>query len=377
MNRGESAQRWWWVSRLWCRALSAGLMCLTIVLSQLVPSFLGQSAASALEARAIEGVDRVRLLPPAGAKVEDYHNAGYRLRWVGDEIEVEVDTQPLDSQARFELMRSSAEGPIEQLAVGLTTGAETHYEAISRILGWVARHVEYNLDREQPQSAEAVLHRRSGYCTGIARLTVALLSAVGVEAREVAGYVVGSAPGGPSGYHRWIEAHLPDRGWVFSDPLTTHHYVPATYLRLAAEDLEVERGTEGLLIERRDAIATVDLYPLAPPGVTARRSSERQLAAALRIRLEDQSTGTAVLEGVSERRTHTLVDGKTTFVGLEPGRYQLRLLLPGRGIFESPVELPDRIRKAVVVTAPLLRQDRVYDGVGVSPTETSRIKRDR
>ncbi len=333
-------------------------------------------AASALGARAIEGVDRVRLLPPAGAQVEDYRNAGYRLRWVGDEIEVEVDTEPLDSQARFEPVRNSAEGPIERLALGLTTGAGTHYDAISRILGWVARHIEYNLDREQTQTAEAVLDRRSGYCTGVARLTVALLEAVGIEAREVAGYVVGSAPGGPSGYHRWVEAYLPDRGWVFSDPLTTHHYVPATYLRLAGEDLEVERGTEGLLIERRDAIATVDLYPLAPPGVTARRSSGRQLAAALRVRLEDQSTGTAVLEGSSERRTHALVDGKTTFVGLEPGQYHLRLLLPGRGIFESPVELPDRIRKAVVVTAPTLRQDRAYDGLG-SSTETSRIKRER
>ncbi len=338
--------------------------------------------ASALGARAVEGVDRVRLLPPAGARIEDYRNAGYLLRWIGDEIEVEVDTGPLDSQTRFEPARRPASGPIERLAAGLTAGAGTHYEAVSRILGWVARHVEYDLDRGQPQSAQAVLDRRSGYCTGVARLTVALLEAVGIEAREVAGYVVGSVPGRPSGYHRWIEAYLPDRGWVFSDPLVTHHYVPATYLRLAAEDLEVERGTEGLLLERLDAIATVDLYPLAPPGVTARRSSARQLAAALRIRLEDQSNGTAVLEGRSSRWTHALIDGKTTFVGLDPGSYQLRLLLPGRGIFESPVELPNRVRKAVLVTAPALRLDRIHDGASGSPENSPlrgspRIKRDR
>ena len=323
--------------------------------------------ASALGARAVEGVDRVRLLPPAGARIEDYRNAGYSLSWIGDEIEVEVDAGPLDSQARFEPSRRPVTGPIERLAAGLTVDVETHYEAVSRILGWVARHVEYDLDRGQPQTAQAVLDRRSGYCTGVARLAVALLEAVDIEAREVAGYVVGSAPGGPSGYHRWIEARLPDRGWVFSDPLATHHYVPATYLRLAAEDLEVARGTEGLLLERRDAIATVDLYPLAPPGVTARRSSARQLAAALRVRLEDQSTGTAVLEGRSSRWTHALIDGKTTFVGLDPGSYQLRLLLPGRGIFESPVELPNRVRKAILVTAPALRLDRSHDGPSESP----------
>ncbi len=342
-------------------------------------------ATSALGARAVEGVDRVRLLPPAGARIEDYHNAGYLLRWIGDEIEVEVDAGPLDSQTRFEPSRQPTTGAIERLAAGLTAGAGTHYEAISRILGWVARHLEYDLDRSQPQTAEAVLERRSGYCTGVARLTVALLRAVDIEAREVAGYVVGSLPGRPNGYHRWIEAYLPDRGWVFSDPLATHHYVPATYLRLAAEDLKVERGTEGLLLERRDAIATVDLYPLAPPGVTARRSSARQLAAALRIRLEDQSTGTAVLEGKSARWTHALIDGKTTFVGLDPGSYQLRLLLPGRGIFESPVELPNRVRKAVLVTAPELRLDRIHDDATGSPKNSPlvplrgnpRSKRDR
>ena len=341
----------------------------------LLAALLPQTA-SAVGARAVEGIDKVRLLPPAGAQVEDYRNAGYFLRWSGDEIEVEVDTGPLDSQTRFEPAVRPATGPVDRLAMALTANAGTHYEAVSRILGWVARHLEYDLDRQQAQTAEAVLDRRSGYCTGVARLTVALLNAVGIEAREVAGYVVGSVPGRPSGYHRWIEAYLPDRGWVFSDPLATHHYVPATYLRLAAEDLEVERGTEGLLLERRDAIATVDLYPLAPPGVTARRSSSRQLAAALRIRLEDQSNGTAVLEGNAARWTHALIDGKTTFVGLDPGSYQLRLLLPGRGIFESPVELPNRVRKAVLVTAPELRLDRIHDSTTRSP-ENSRLKKDR
>jgi Transglutaminase-like superfamily len=345
------------------------------VVAFMVLAALSPCPAPALGARAVEGVDRARLLPPAGARIEAYANAGYRLRWIGDEIEVSVDTEPLDSQTRFEPSRRPARGPIERLAKGLTASAETYYEAVSHILGWVARNLEYDLDRGQPQTAEAVLERRSGYCTGVARLTVALLTAVDIDAREVAGYVVGSEPGRPRGYHRWIEAYLPDRGWVFSDPLATHHYVPATYLRLAAEDLEIDRGTEGLLLERRDAIATVDLYPLAPPGVTARRSSARQLAAALRVRLEDQSTGTAVLEGRSERWTHALVDGKTTFVGLDPGSYQLRLLLPGRGVFESPVELPNRIRKAVLVTAPALRADRL-EGTAESP-ENSSIKRDR
>lgn len=315
-------------------------------------------SALAVGALAVEGVDRTRLLPPAGAQIEDYGNAGYRLRWIGDEVAIEVDTSPLVSHSRFELPADAElKDPIQRLARGLTAGAETRYDAVSRVLGWVARDLDYELDRSQPQTAEAVLSRRSGYCTGIARLSVALLEAVGIASREVAGYVVGSEPGRPSGYHRWIEVHYPDRGWVFSDPLATHHYVPATYLRLAAEVLEPELGTEGLLLERRDSVAAVDLYPLPAPGITARRNSERQLAASLRVRLEDQSIGTAVLEGTSARWTHSLIDGATTFVGLDPGSYRLRLMLPGRGILERRVELPDRIRKALLVRGPEFRID--------------------
>ncbi len=334
------------------------------------------SPASAAGALAVEGVDSARLVPPAGVQVEDYHNAGYRLRRLGDEVAIEVDTSPLESDARFEPPQASPRDPIGRLARGLTAGAETRYEAASRILGWVASQLEYELDRSQPQGAEDVLARRSGYCTGVARLTVALLEAVGIPAREVAGYVVGSEPGQPSGYHRWIEVHLPDRGWVFSDPLVTHHYVAATYLRLAAEEVEPARGTEGLLLERRDAVTAVDLFPLAGPGVSARRNSPRQLAGALRVRLEDQSVGTAVLESPSGRWTHALIDGTTTFVGLDPGSYRLRLVVPGRGVYESPVELPDRVRKALVVRAPQLRPDRrltAPSGRAEGPTS----KRDR
>ena len=235
-------------------------------------------------------------------------------------------------------------GPTYRLARSLTAGAGTHYEAISRILGWVAGSIAYDLDRGKPQDAAAVLARRSGYCTGVARLTVALLEAAGIPAREVAGYVVG---GDAAGYHRWIEAYLPDRGWVFSDPLRSHHYVPATYLRLAAEELRPERGLEGRLLERREALAAVDPYHHGVPGVTARRNSDRQLAAVLRVRVDGSGSGLAELVGNSQRRTRPLVDGGTAFVGLAPGSYRLRLTLAGRDVIERAVELPGRVRKSL------------------------------
>lgn len=335
----------------------------TAVGGRIALSLLGFAAlvtAAQANGFAVEGVDRARLLAPAGAHVTAYSNVGYRLEVVGGEVRVEVDASPLTSASRLQGTRG--DGPRERqddttpqaigrLARGVTSGAETHYEATSRILGWVARHIEYNLDREQPQDAESVLERRSGYCTGVARLTVSLLEAVDIEAREVAGYVVNDGGSGPQGYHRWIETFLPDRGWVFSDPLSTHHYVPATYIRLGSEFVVPENGMEGLLLERRDEVDTVDVFPLGSPGVTARRNSERQLAASLRVRLEDQSRGVAVLTGRSSRWTHALVDGGTTFVGLDPGNYELQLLVPGHGVLERQVELPGLIRKTLSLPA--------------------------
>ncbi len=332
----------------------------------LVVFVLALGAAEAVQgasAVAIEGLDRSRSLPPNGAQILPYANSGYRLWREGDEVRVEVDASPLESKSAFELPEQNRDkemGDMARMARGLTAGSRTRYEAISRILGWVASSIDYQLDREQSQEAEAVLARGSAYCTGVARLTVALLGEVGIEAREVAGYVLGGALPGEgagdqgSGYHRWIEAYLPDRGWVFSDPLSSHHFVPATYIRLASEELIGQVPAEGLLLERAERLSSVDLYPAAVPGIRARRNHPRQLAAALRVEVDGEARGLAVLVGEGVRRTHTLTSGVATFVGLEPGSYRLRLLFPGRPALERVVELPDRIRRVYHLPAAAL-----------------------
>ncbi len=309
--------------------LSAGLGALPAV----------PARADRVDGLSIEGRDTSRLLPPKGALVTPYENNGYRLRWRGDEVEVEVTAAPLASRTPFRppspgLRRDGKKGPaapadpLARLALRVTTGSKTQVEAASRLLNWVARNIEYSLDREAPQSAAAVLARRSGYCTGIARLTVALLKLSGIEAREVAGYIFsvtgGRAPGfmPAQGYHRWIEIHYPDVGWVFSDPLTSHNWVPASYLRLGSEQLDLGSGVDGLLLERQDQIGPVDLYPGGALGVRARRNSDRQLAGALSVQVEDFEVGLASLEGVGPAPQPHLVRGTATFVGLDPGQYR-------------------------------------------------------
>ncbi len=308
---------------------------------------------------AVEGGDRARILAPAGAQVEPYQNVGYRLR-VDENGEVEVTSHldPIASRAPFRTPREVAEPtPVSRVARSVTVGAETEYEAVSRILGWMARHLDYALDRSQSQEPEAVLERRSGYCTGIARLAVALISSVGIPAREVAGYVVEPAAGDGSvrGFHRWIEVELADRGWIYSDPLASHHYVPASYVRLASELVAPSVGLEGLLLEREDRRTPVDHFPPAPVGVTARRNTDRQQAAALRVKVQDQHAGTAILESDRRRLVHSLNHGAVTFIGLDPGRYTLRLMLPGLPVVERVVELAGPVRKALYLPAPTTR----------------------
>lgn len=263
------------------------------------------ASLGALEARVVAGDDRALVLPPAGAIFEPYENSGYRLT-LGEAgaARVEVDLAPLASQTPFELPLVSADAsePVRRLARALAAGASRRYEVVSRVLSWISSNVRYDLDREADQRPEAVLERRTAYCTGLARLATGMLGELGIDAREVPGYVAeSSGEGPPVGFHRWIEVHYPDRGWVFSDPMASLHFVPATYLRLADDRLEDAPGA-GRLLERRRRIDEVDLRPDltgAGPRVQVRSNDGVRHAAALALRLEPAAAST----GASRSRT--------------------------------------------------------------------------
>ncbi|MEM8994252.1 MAG: transglutaminase-like domain-containing protein [Acidobacteriota bacterium] len=333
-----------WLGRI---AAGATAACVALALA------LGAHVVEA-QGVAVEGVDQARLLPPAGASVAAYENAGYRLWLENGEARIEVRATPLGSEARFELpaVEKGELTPIERLARAQTLGSKTQFEASARILDWVARHIAYRLDRGEDQAADAVLERRAGFCTGIARLTVALMRAVGLEAREVAGYVLGDEGfGEPQGYHRWVETRLADVGWVFSDPLSTHHFVPANYMRLDSKWLRLDEGVKGLLLERQDALTTVDLYPLGTAGVRARRNTDRQIAASVHVRVDSHVGGIALLETTTRRWRHALVSGEATFVGLPAGDYQLRLMVAG-AMLERSLSLGGRERTTLFLALP-------------------------
>lgn len=329
------------------RAARCGLVALALSLSPLAAS----------GGVAVEGTDRARIVPPSGIILENYRDAGYALTLNGDEAEVRVETWPLESSQRFRLPSGTATDAVTRLARALVAGADRRYDAVSRLLGWVGRNVRYDLDRSLAQDSTTVLERRSGYCTGIARLSVALLAAAGIPAREVPGWVVGNEGGtGIAGYHRWVEIFYDDRGWVMSDPLATHHYVPANYLRLAGETVVGQAG--GVLLEREERISPVDVYGAAGDRVRARRNDSRQLSAALQLTVSGADRGTARLTGNGSAYAQPLVDGRAAFVGLEPGRYRLKVEI-GNLAVEKDVRFRGRVRAALHVEAPARREEGV------------------
>ncbi|MCB1007376.1 MAG: transglutaminase domain-containing protein, partial [Acidobacteria bacterium] len=210
----------------------------------------------------VAGSDRARILLPPGVDVVPYSNQGYDLRVEDGVATIDVDLSPLRSQAPFQPVLRAEPTAVERVAGAVTWGSRSRLEAANRLLAWVAGNVRYRLDRSASQEARDVLERRSAYCTGYARLGVALLEAVGIEAREVAGYVAGERPGtGGAGFHRWIEIRYPDRGWVFSDPMASLGFVDATYLRIASDRLSIPAPGDGLVIERDDRTVAIDIAP--------------------------------------------------------------------------------------------------------------------
>lgn len=93
----------------------------------------------------------MRVLVPPATHVEPYANAGYRLQRLDDAWEVEVVASPLGSRFPFS-SGGPQRGVVGDLAQRITAGAATRYEAVSRVLAWVARNVRYDLDRHASQT---------------------------------------------------------------------------------------------------------------------------------------------------------------------------------------------------------------------------------
>ena len=239
-------------------------------LSQLVVRF---SLPAHFSNRAVsQNVEDVKLaFDPQPAKVEDEHdrlgNSRKKVTWnrpAGDvrvtmvyDATIRVRLSAMESSAPFPLGKVEAEEgqylsatefvqsdseEIGSLADELTMGARTEYGAVTSIMEYVADNIKYSYN---PPASDALytLHARSGNCTNMAHLSMALLRACGIPARMVGGTSLNKQWRIPiddykqiiqtmgQGGHAWIEVYFPDLGWLSYDPKQSKQFTSSRHVK--------------------------------------------------------------------------------------------------------------------------------------------------
>jgi transglutaminase-like putative cysteine protease len=93
-------------------------------------------------------------------------------------------------------------------------------------------------------SAEEVLHSRAGVCQDFSHVLISILRQRGIPARYVSGYLIPrrseqedsraameNVIGGQAS-HAWVQANIPDRGWIGLDP-TVGYFVDEQHILIA------------------------------------------------------------------------------------------------------------------------------------------------
>ncbi|APV49051.1 hypothetical protein BWI17_04750 [Betaproteobacteria bacterium GR16-43] len=91
------------------------------------------------------------------------------------------------------------------------------YSRVQAVCDWVHGHVRFAPGASDSwTSATGTLRSGAGVCRDFAHLTIALLRALNIPARFVAGYDYGADPAlGPTDFHAYVEAFLRDRWYIF------------------------------------------------------------------------------------------------------------------------------------------------------------------
>ena len=146
---------------------------------------------------------------------------------------------------------------IKELALKLTEGVKTEFDAVQRIISWVVDHVRYVTP---PLQYDALYSFESGKgnCQNYSHLSAALLRAVGIPVRIVNGVTLNqpfdiALKGGVltfkmgQGRHSWIEVWFPDLDWVPFDPQNTVLFVSNRFVRVEVGVDNNETKNDGLL----------------------------------------------------------------------------------------------------------------------------------
>jgi transglutaminase-like putative cysteine protease len=254
---------------------------------------------------------------------------------IGSELKAENSTAgfPLSNIPEPEkvFLKSSkevqADNPeIVRLARTLTKDAVTEYEAVTRILNYVADHVKYTYNPPQ-YDALYTLKTGTGNCQNFAHFSMALLRAAGIPSRIVGGitlkepwkiplnekdYLVQSMG---QGGHAWIEIYFPDLGWLSYDPQQSRQFTSSRHIKqthgLDSNDINDSWRASPYLPEYNELIDgrfLSDELRLAPPLGTEKAPRTYILSNRLISKMEPPESKKPEVE---EKPVPLLPEGKT------------------------------------------------------------------
>lgn len=252
--------------------------------------------------------------------------------------------------------RQSDDQSIIRLAREAARESRFAHEAANAIFSWIADNLIFDTSITVPNDALSALRHKRAYCVGYSNLAVAMLRAAGIPARVAHGYLPPGYEWGFSkdywgvkvndgGYHAYIELFYPDTGWVFSDAEHSNNFVDPFHiiLRIDGVDmpgatkggyLEVDKATFYTIFKESDNTVMVDELALPKEKRLGRRMDNRQHAALVTGRVNDQNgnpviKGSAVLWKDGRGTPYSFADGRYAAVLTNPGKYRVELRGPG------------------------------------------------
>lgn len=180
--------------------------------------------------------------------------------------------KPIQSEAPFPLVAvpehlrvyleaseqvQTSDPSIRALALKLTKGVKTQFDAVQKVVSWVVDNVRY-VNPPVQYDALYSLQSGKGNCQNYSHLTAALLRHVGVPVRIVNGvtmnqpFDVAWEKGTLTfkmgqGRHSWVEVWFPDAGWVPYDPQNMQFFISNRFVRIEVGVDNNETKNDGLV----------------------------------------------------------------------------------------------------------------------------------
>lgn len=123
---------------------------------------------------------------------------------------------------------------IKKLSNSLASGEDDAYKVIFKLTNWVNSNVNYSLDfRNDTLKSSEVLRLKRGACDEFSNLLLAMLRSLNIPARYATGYTYGTYGEHKFESHGWLEAWLPEYGWISVDPTYGElGWLDATHIKL-------------------------------------------------------------------------------------------------------------------------------------------------